>query len=221
MSASGEYIRPVRLADQAYEAIRLRIVDRRLGPGEHLSVPALAEELGLSRSPVREAVQRLVAEGLGIEQPHRGAVVVGFTGTELAQAYAVREVLEGLSARLAARAVAGGDSRLVEDLRRLVDQHEAAVRSGVADDVIRADLRFHGRLLQGADNLSLTKALDPLLSRVSVAMRAGDLSTWPASAVREHRRILTAVTAGDEDLAEERAREHIRLVRDRLVRRLA
>jgi DNA-binding GntR family transcriptional regulator len=210
-------IRRYRLADQAYEVIRGRILERRLLPGDRLSVPQLAEELGLSRTPVREAVQRIVNEGLGVERAHRGAVVIGFELEDLRSVYAVREVLEGLSARLAA---GSDDVELVPDLRVLLDAHAAAIGSGREPDVIRADLRFHARVLAGAGNPSLSQALDPILGRVNIAMLAGDLRDWPRSAVREHQRILSAIAAGDADLADDLAREHVRLVRDRLWARL-
>lgn len=215
---ADDVVVPRRLADQAYEVLRNRVLARRLLPGDRLSVPRLAADLGLSRSPVREAVQRLVAEGLGVEQVHRGAVVADLTLDDLAQVYAVREVLEGLAARLAATRKADD---LVADLRTLVAEHADAVASGSEADVIRADLRFHGRILEASGNPSLQSALGPILGRVQIAMLAGDLQAWPKAAVTEHRRILSAIAAGDEARAEAAAREHVVLVRDRLHRRLS
>jgi DNA-binding GntR family transcriptional regulator len=206
-----------RLADQAYEILRARILERELQPGQRLSVPQLAGELGLSRSPVREAVQRLVAEGLGVEQVHRGAVVAGFGADEVDEMYELRAVLEGLSARRAAARVAPG---LVSDLTALLTDHSKAIKFGSEPDIVRADLRFHSRILEAADSLHLSRALTPIIGRANLAMLAGDLRAWPKEAVREHRRVLQAIKAGDESAAEESARLHIELVQQRLRRRL-
>ncbi len=120
-----------RLADQVYAVLRGQILARELVPGDHLSVPVLAESLGLSRSPVREAVQRLVVEGLAVEEFHRGARVAGVDADDLADVYAVRGVLEGLAAALVAeparRRPAGGAARLHRRPRR---GHQGRGRAG-------------------------------------------------------------------------------------------
>lgn len=206
-----------RLADQAYAVLRTRILERELLPGQRLSVPQLAVELGLSRSPVREAVQRLVAEGLGIEQMHRGAVVAGVEAGDLEEMYEVRAVLEGLSAR---RAAAHVNPELVADLNDLLDQHAAAIDAKSEPDIIRADLRFHDRILAASGSGHLSRALSPILGRANLAMLAGDLSSWPRDAVQEHRAVLDAIATGDQEAAEANARLHIRLVNRRLQARL-
>jgi DNA-binding GntR family transcriptional regulator len=90
-----------RIADTVDEKLCNAIFARTLQPGTRLSVPALAAELGVSRSPVREAVLRLTQERLAREEPRRGAVVAHIGPRELTALYEVREVLEGLAARLA------------------------------------------------------------------------------------------------------------------------
>lgn len=214
---SSPEIRRLRLADQVYEILRARILARQLQPGQRLSVPKLADELGLSRSPVREAVQRLVAEGLGTEQMHRGAVVAGIEAGEVGDMYELRSVLEGLAAR---RAATRTTPALVTELTGLLEEHAAAITAQAEADIVRADLRFHSRILQAADSSHLTRALGPILGRANLAMLAGDLSTWPKQAVREHRSVLTAIASGDPAAAEKAARRHIELVAERLERRL-
>jgi DNA-binding GntR family transcriptional regulator len=207
-----------RLADQAYEVIRQRILRRELQPGQRLSVPQLAAELGLSRSPVREAVQRLVAEGLGVEQVHRGAVVAGVEVSELDEIYEVRALLEGLAARRAAQQT---NPELVAELAELLTQHAAALERGSEPDIIRADLAFHARILDAAGSGYLSRVLNPILGRANLAMLAGDLTTWPADAIGEHRAVLDAVREGDGDASEAAARDHVEKVHERLRRRLA
>jgi DNA-binding GntR family transcriptional regulator len=207
-----------RLADQAYDVLREQILRRELQPGQRLSVPRIATELGLSRSPVREAVQRLVSEGLGVEQVHRGAVVAGVDPRELDEMYEIRARLEGLAAR---RAAARSDSALVADLGDLLERHVAAIEQQSEPEIIRADLAFHARVLEAADSGHLTRVLNPILGRANLAMLAGDLRVWPLDAVVEHRAVLEGIAAGNQDLAEAAARSHVEKVHDRLGSRLA
>jgi len=207
-----------RLADQAYEVLRQRILSRSLRPGDRLSVPPLAQDLGLSRSPVREAVQRLVADGLLTERPRQGAVVASVDPMQLGHLYQVRAALEGLSASLAA---AAADSGLVAALRECIAQQTAAFAAGDEPSIIRADRDFHNHLLRAAANPELNRALTPILGRVAVAMLAGDLGSWPALAIREHEAILEAVAAGDGERARQCTEGHVLQVRDRLMRKLS
>lgn len=198
-----------RLADQAYELLKERILTRELLPGQRLSVPALAEELGLSRSPVREAVQRLVQEGLGTERPHSGAVVASADLPALIDLYLVRSELEGLSSELAAGA---GDDRLVADLESIQAEHEAAHDAGERSRMIRADVDFHARILASAGNPELTRMLEPVLHRMLLGMlEAG--RDWPVQAMAEHRDIIAALKDADARAARRCMVAHVLRVR--------
>jgi DNA-binding GntR family transcriptional regulator len=201
-----------RLADQVYDVLRGRILARSLVPGDRLSVPVLAVELHLSRSPVREAVQRLVVEGLAEEEFHRGARVAGVDAEDLADVFAVRGALEGLAARLAA---AGDTVALVAALRSSIADHTAAIRAEDEPAIIAADQAFHQALLVAADNRHLDRALGPLLGRAQVAMLSGDLSRWPRKAVAEHKAIVAAIRDGDAQAADRAARDHVAAVLSR------
>lgn len=211
-------IRRERLADQAFEIVRDRILDRTLLPGQRLSVPELARELGLSRSPVREAVQRLVAQGLGTERPRQGAVVAVADPAELSQLYEVRAALEGLSAQLATLAAPPG---LIEELTELLASQRAAFDAGDGPGVIRADLSFHSRLAAASGNVELVRVLDPIHGRSAIAMLAGELRSWPARAMQEHQSIIDAIAAMDPHEARLRSEQHVLLVRQRLMGKLA
>ncbi|HEX3004213.1 MAG TPA: GntR family transcriptional regulator [Angustibacter sp.] len=211
-------IRRERLADQAYEILRDRILRRELLPGQRLSVPELARELELSRSPVREAVQRLVSQGLGTERPRQGAVVAVADVHEIHDLYAVRAVLEGLSAALAT-AVAGPG--FVAELEELLDAQRAAFEAGDGAGVIRADIAFHRRMATASGNAELVRVLDPVHGRSAIAMLAGELRSWPERAMAEHRSIIDAVAANDPVAARQRSEEHVLLVRSRLLGKLA
>src|SRR5436190_1053977 len=109
------------LADRAYEELKGAVLANRLRPGDALSVPALAAQLSISRSPVREAVQRLIHDGLATHVPHKGAVVATVDVEDVRQLYVVREVMEGLAARLATERL---DASRVAELRDLLERHE-------------------------------------------------------------------------------------------------
>lgn len=205
-----------RLADQAYEWIKQRILTGQLLPGQRLSVPAIAEELSLSRSPVREAVQRLVQEGMGAERPHQGAVVASADLRSLVDLYQVRAVLEGLSAELAAD---WQDPTFVEDLESIHRNQEHAVEHRTQADVIRADMRFHERILEAGANPALSRVLQPILHRMSLAMLAGEQS-WPQQALTEHRAVLDAIRARDAAQARLTMAAHVSRVRDGLYAKL-
>src|SRR2546430_3105144 len=115
------------LAGRAHDELRTRILDGALAPGTALSVPALATDLGMSRSPVREAVQRLIHDGLATHVAHRGAEVARVDAGELNQLYVVKEPLEGLAARRATeRLTLDGERRL----RELLAEHEGLLAAG-------------------------------------------------------------------------------------------
>lgn len=198
-----------RLADQVYELLKERILTRQLLPGQRLSVPALAEELELSRSPVREAVQRIVQEGLGTERPHSGAVVASADLPALIDLYRVRAELEGLSAELAA---AAGDVELVADLETIQDGHEQAHSAGARSQMIRADVDFHARVARAAGNPELERMLQPVLQRMLLGMLEADRD-WPVQAMAEHREIIAALRGGDAAGARQRMTEHVLRVR--------
>lgn len=208
------------LADRAYEELKGAVLANRMRPGDALSVPALADQLGISRSPVREAVQRLIHDGLATHVPHRGAVVATVDVEDVRQLYVVREVMEGLAARLATERL---DADRVAELRALLEEHERLVASG--EDEKRhteMDMAYHRLIREVAGNAHLSAALDTIQGKAHLALH----SLWsspeaPRLAVEEHRRIFEAMTAGDADAAERAAREHIHRLRIRLAQAVA
>lgn len=213
MTTERVQIQATRLADQVYELLRARILTGELLPGARLTVPGLSAELGLSRSPVREAVQRLVQEGLCVDRPHAGAVVATVDLHALVEAYEVRAVLERLSVT---RATLRASPVELAELRTLDQAHRKAVALGVPHEVARADTALHRRIMALAGNGQLELALGPILDRMSLAIMAGDVQQWPTLAIQEHDRVLEAMEAGDGERAGELMAEHVLLVRARL-----
>jgi DNA-binding GntR family transcriptional regulator len=198
-------------AERAYQEIRKAVLDGRLSPGAHLSVPDLAQRLGVSRSPVREAVARLEREGLAVSSPHRGAVVAPMSGEDLRQLYDLREALEGLAARLAASNAA--DEELTE-LQQRWERHAGIVEQGDIDQHVGADLAFHARVAEFARNRRLREMLGLLTAQIRVALYSTAAQPGnPQLAIREHRALLDALLQHDPDLAEQRARAHVQRVK--------
>lgn len=195
-----------RLGDTVYEQLRDEILAGQLAPGSRLSVPALAERLTVSRSPVRDAVLRLTQERLAREEPRRGAVVAEVSLADLAALYEVREVLEGLAARLA---VENAGRRFVDQLAQALATHEHLVRDGDIAGHYAADTHFHQLIRQASGNDEVIRVLDGIQGRVRLAMRSTVVTAGPERAVRDHRAILTAIRSGDPAEAEATARAHI------------
>lgn len=211
VNASGSLPERPRVADHVYARLRDALLSGQLPPGGRLSVPSIAEQFRVSRSPVREAVQRLVQEGLATEEPHRGAVVTQVRPDELIPLYEVREVLEGLAVRLAAERATGEERAAMQ---ANLQQHVEAVERGDLQQHIVFDLRFHALTREAARNSELSASLDRVQSRIMIAMLSGDSATWPKQAIVEHRRILDAILAGNPDEAEAAARAHVARVRN-------
>jgi DNA-binding GntR family transcriptional regulator len=203
------------LANRAYEKLRDAILSNQLQPGERLSVSDLARQMGISRTPVREAVQRLIYDGLAVHVPYRGADVVRVGVDDLLQLFGVREVLDGLAARLACRNLRPGD---VEELRQILDDHEEILaRDPSTKTHVELDIRYHGRIRALAGN----PYLDEMLGRIQGKTHLAVHSLWRGEEARrlalaEHRAILLALSAADPERAERAARTHVAALQRRV-----
>jgi DNA-binding GntR family transcriptional regulator len=203
------------LTDRAYAEIREAIFAHVLPPGTALSVPELANQLAISRSPVREAVQRLIYDGLAVAVPYKGAAVADLTIDDLVQLFEAREVLEGLAARGATEQLTPSTKAMLEDA---VEQHADALKQENLASHIELDMHFHSLIRKAAGNEPLIEILDRLQARVRLAMH----SLWgrddaPRRALEDHKRILAAMLSGDPTAAEAAAKAHIARVRSALI----
>lgn len=192
--------------ESVYRDLRDRIVAGELVPGDRLSVPALAEQYGLSRSPVREAVMRLVQTGIASDRHNAGAVVAPVDFVGLVSVYEAREALEYGAARLAAAQATPG---LRRRLLALLTEHETVVRHADYQRHVELDAAFHREVRQAADSPMLESMLDDIQDRVVIAMRSTSVSGGLDQALADHRRIFEAVATGDVEGAGTAAREHI------------
>lgn len=202
----------------AYETIREAILSGRYAPGQRLLPDDLARELGTSRMPVREALQRLEVAGLVSITPHRGAVVNELSKQDIVEIYHIRAVLEGLAARLAAPHLVSAD---YDRLQALIEEMVAAAAGPDLEQVLRANRDFHEVIWRAARAPRLHELLENLyiasqrFRNISLLL-PGRLS----QIVGEHRRIARALAAGDPAGAERFASEHHENTAQRLLAEL-
>ncbi|GGO43954.1 transcriptional regulator [Streptomyces daqingensis] len=196
--------RPGPLRERVYEALLQLITTRALRPGQHLVESELAQHLGVSRQPVREALQRLNTDGWVDLRPAQGAFVHEPTEDEADQLLTVRTLLEAEAARLAA---VNADAQGVAELEELCRRGEEAVGGEQVDAVVEANAAFHARVMQLAGNPVLAELASQVDRRVRwyytpVARQRGAQS-WI-----EHRALIAAIADGDEARATAVMREH-------------
>ncbi|MFD3482356.1 GntR family transcriptional regulator [Streptomyces sp. NPDC058665] len=205
-------VRPASLTDLAHSQLREGILAGRLLNGERLSVVALADRLGMSRSPVRSAVERLVAEGLVNLQP-AGVTLVQHSHADLLQLLKVRTVLEGLSARLAAPRV---EPDTLAGLEEIHAGFERAVEESDFSSARALDLEFHQSVMGIGGNPYLIEDLTRIQARVIVGTYTIAWSPAQRQAVAEHRAILDALGAGEATEAETQAVRHMERLMERI-----
>ncbi|MBP0457987.1 GntR family transcriptional regulator [Streptomyces montanisoli] len=196
--------RPGPLRERVYEALLELIITRALRPGQHLVESELAGHLGVSRQPVREALQRLNTEGWVDLRPAQGAFVHEPTKEEADQLLSVRTLLEAEAARLAA---AGADEAGIAELDALCARGEQAVENDDVDLAVSVNAAFHARVMAMASNVVLAELAGQVDRRVRwyytpVARQRGKQS-WI-----EHRELIAAIAAHDESGAVAVMRAH-------------
>lgn len=190
-----------------YDTIREAIQTGRYAPGQRLVADDLAQELGTSRMPVREALHRLEVAGLVSITPHRGAVVSELSAQEIVEIYHIRAVLEGLATRLAAPHLIAADFERLS--ARIEEMAAAATADPDLNQVLQSNREFHITIWQAAHAPRLRELLENLYSashrfrNISILL-PGQL----AQVIREHRRIVEALRTGDVAAAERFANEH-------------
>jgi DNA-binding GntR family transcriptional regulator len=204
----GDQHRPLR--DVVCDAIRSEIVAGSYAPGERLIEDRLAESLGVSRNPVREALRVLEAEGFVRMLPRRGAVVAELSIDEVVDLFEVRMVLEGLAARLAARKAT--DEEILEIRALLERRRPAAERRDVAK-LGRFNSTFHEMVIAAAKNKQLAEITIPLRGRLQWLYYTSHMDEWHRS-MGDHQELLEAIEARDEKRAEEVAIAHVAAARD-------
>src|SRR5262249_48772873 len=196
-----------RIVDAVQATLRSAILDGALRAGEQLSVPELARRLNVSRSPVREAVLGLVAQGLAVEQPRRGVVVATIAADDLVAIHEVREFLEAGAARLCARRI---NKAGLDHLRGILAEQKRAVKDKDAAGYFSTNAALHGAIAAAGGNARLEQMLRTLENQMRIALhRVASEEGHMRSGYDEHQRVVEAIAAHDEDAADQAMRTHI------------
>jgi DNA-binding GntR family transcriptional regulator len=194
-------------AERVYEHVKGRVLDQTYPPGELLTEGDVAAEVGVSRTPVREALLRLEAEGLLRLYPKRGALVVPVTANEAREVLEARGVIESWAAR---RVVTAGP-QLVDELESVLDEMREHADAGDLRGFVAADRAFHEALVTAAGNSILSRLYVSLRDR-QMCISVHSITVSPerlASALRDHEGLLEALRNRDAAALEARTAAHL------------
>ncbi len=194
-----------------YAALRARLAEGRHAPGDRLTEVDLATELGVSRTPVREALGRLQADGL-VTRAGRGVVVSALTAKERLELFAVRTVLEALAARSAAERQRDGAlaPAVIRRLHEAAEAIETAIAEGDPRLVAQRNFDFHRQIVEAADNSFLAEILGRVWDRIAVSTVSNLFDEqWAKQIPAQHDAVIAAIEAGDSSAAADAMHAHI------------
>lgn len=204
------------LTDQVFESLQNDILDGVLYPGDALIENHISEELGVSRTPVREAINRLELAGLVKNVPNKGALVVGIQDKDIQDIYTIRMYIEGLASKWAAGNIS--DEQL-KQLRNIVELQEFYLERSDYAQIWQLDTRFHSIVFDSCNSAILSSTLSNFHHFIQKARELSIKKPGRAKpSVHEHRLILEALEKHDADLAEKLTFEHIRNAKNNLLR---
>jgi len=193
------------LREIVFESLREAIISGVLAPGERLMEIQMAEEMGVSRTPVREAIRKLELEGFVVMIPRKGAYVAGVSHKDVADVFEIRAALEGLAASLAAERVTEEE---IEQMERILLYHEEEEVN--LEQIVASDTDFHAMVYKASRNERLIQILANLREQIQ-RFRATSLAVpgRVREAIEEHRAIVEALASHDVEKAQELASAHI------------
>jgi DNA-binding GntR family transcriptional regulator len=200
------------LVNQAYKELKRIILEYRVPLGGKLNEGELAAALGISRTPVREAINRLEKEGLVQIFPQRGAFVVRFSEKDVFELFLIRENLEGLAARLAAERI--NEENLVK-LESCIQGFQEPFTEKDVQRYAKEDFRFHQTIVAVSDAQRLIKMISTLYDHIRIfRLTTLGLSSRMKTSLAEHRLLIEAFQRRDSEQAEQMMRQHIHHVRE-------
>lgn len=206
------------LHNVVYAAIVDRIHRGELEPGDRLNEADIADRLGISRGPVRDAISRLAHEGLVVRKPRSGSFVAKLSTKDLEEIHDARQLLEGYAARHACLRMTPEDAA---ELRGLIAAMAEAARNEHWTEGASLNARFHQTVVRSAKNTILLRfwtVLDPLAWLLAPAVTPYKVAE-PEDLVTRHQALLDALLSGDPDAAEEAFRRHIAATGQTTIRR--
>jgi DNA-binding GntR family transcriptional regulator len=213
---TSSQIEPLALYQQVAERLRQRIFSHELAPGSWVDEQALAEHYGISRTPLREALKVLAAEGLVTLKPRRGCYVTEISDRDLDEIFSVMALLEGQCAADCARRASAAE---LAELQRTHETLEQAARGENIDGFFEANQSFHRQVQEIAGNRWQQQVIQDLRKVIKLSRHHSLLSEGRLEqSLQEHRQILAALLARDPAAAEAEMRAHIGSARQALAR---
>jgi len=208
-----------RLAESAYEKLRGQILSGELVHGERLAEEEIAENLGISRTPVREALRRLASEGLVDVTPNRGASVARWESADLREIFDLRAILESYAAQRAASRAGPAVIEILSDVCQEMEDIYAHIDGPRSlRSLAERNRRFHRTIIEAAESPRLNSMIDSLTHVPVVMQTFTQYSTHAlARSLQHHREIVDAMRAKDADWASSVMRAHILAARDEVV----
>lgn len=206
--------RPLR--EIVYEQLKRQILTGEITPGTRMMEVDLADEMGVSRTPVREAIRKLEKEGLVTIEPRRGAYASDISVKDMVDTMEVREHLESLAACLAAQTMTDEQR---EELEHIADEYAKAIQNNNMEDMIHYDELFHKGIVNASGNKTLIQ-ISESVQELALRFRYlyyDDLSRY-GSMPMEHKEILDAIENNKPEIAQERAKNHVKRLKDFVIR---
>lgn len=205
-----ETYKPLR--EVVFETMREAIISGDLAPGERLMEVQLAEELGVSRTPVREAIRKLELEGFVAMVPRKGAYVADYSIKDITEVFEIRAALESLAAGLACERATEQE---LEELQLLANQVWEMAKNNDIENIIQVDTDFHERIYQASRNSRLIQMISNLREQIH-RFRSTSLASPGRlqDTLREHKGMVDAIIERDAQLAQRLALEHVENAED-------
>ena len=204
------------LREMVYEELKMQILKGSIVPGTRMMEVELAEEMGVSRTPIREAIRKLEKEGLVTIEPRRGAYASMISTEDMVEILEVRQDLEGLAAYFAANRMTDAQ---MEELREVSNNYNEAVKSGKMEDMIKYDTRFHHIIVESCRNKILVQMIEQLQELVlRFRYIYYDNFRRAENMPEEHEAIVAAISEGDAEKARAAADIHIDRLKELVVK---
>ena len=211
----GKIINIKLLKNQAYEGIKERIINLTLRPNEQLVEQRLAQQLGISKSPIREAIQRLEREGLVYSLPFRGGFVAAVSEQDIREIFQLREALERFCIKNACLIFSGDDLKRIE---KIISKADKALQQGEIKGAYLIDIQLHDFLIKSSKNEKIIQTYVNLRDHLNRYWNIASLiSGRVAKSHQEHILIIEAIAQKDEVQAEKRISEHLRSVLEEFI----
>lgn len=205
----GEY-QDYSLSGKVFRTLSEQILSGKYQTGDELREVTIGKEMGVSRTPVREAFRKLELEGLVTSIPNKGTYVTGISKDDVQDIYMIRSRLEGLAARLATRRIT---EEQVNDMEELLLLSDFYLKKGMTEQLSNLDGKFHFILYEACGSRMLKNVLTDFHRYVQMARKMSvKIENRAEKSIHEHSEILGAIREKDEELAEQLMEEHIRHV---------